>query len=380
VSGSSQIDLTSTSNYSSGIKTRLNAEGVVSGSSQITLTSTQVTNGLGYTPYNSTNPNGYISSYSETDTLATVTARGATSSTTITLTPAATDWNALRVQRSQTTSYVNSAILVESFSNTVTGIGFHISGVIGKKLYMGTDGVLYWDGYVAYHSGNVPTWNQNTTGTASNITAYTINQSVGTSNSPTFSNIYANDWYRNNAVNEGLYNEATNNHWYSENSGRWTAAGTNATYGEISLRYGHQGTYKGSYYWDNSGIGLLNEQGGWSVRCNYGSGYGGTLYGSWTVTGTLTETSSTRYKTNIKTIESGLDKVLQMRGVVYNRKDNGKEEIGVIAEEMNEILPQVIQYNTESEIDSVSYSRIVGVLIEAIKELKQEINELKNNG
>jgi hypothetical protein len=105
-----------------------------------------------------------------------------------------------------------------------------------------------------------------------------------------------------------------------------------------------------------------------------------TNAGSVIITGTLTETSSTRYKTNIKTIESGLDKVLQMRGVVYNRKDNGKEEIGVIAEEMNEILPQVIQYNTESEIDSVSYSRIVGVLIEAIKELKQEINELKNNG
>jgi hypothetical protein len=108
----------------------------------------------------------------------------------------------------------------------------------------------------------------------------------------------------------------------------------------------------------------------------------GTHYfnGNVTIAGTLTETSSTRYKTNIKTIESGLDKVLQMRGVVYNRKDNSKEEIGVIAEEMNEILPQVIQYNTESEIDSVSYSRIVGVLIEAIKELKQEVNELKNNG
>jgi hypothetical protein len=60
VSGSSQIDLTATTNYSTGIKTRLNAEGVVSGSAQISLTSTQVTNGLGYTPYNSTNPSGYI--------------------------------------------------------------------------------------------------------------------------------------------------------------------------------------------------------------------------------------------------------------------------------------------------------------------------------
>jgi len=60
VSGSAQVDLTATTNYSTGIKTRLNAEGVVSGSAQITLTSTQVTNGLGYTPYNATNPSGYI--------------------------------------------------------------------------------------------------------------------------------------------------------------------------------------------------------------------------------------------------------------------------------------------------------------------------------
>ena len=43
--------------------------------------------------------------------------------------------------------------------------------------------------YTIYHSGNVPTWNQNTTGTASNITAYTINQSVGTTNSPSFSGV-----------------------------------------------------------------------------------------------------------------------------------------------------------------------------------------------
>ena len=60
VSGSAQVDLTATTNYSTGIKTRLNAEGVISGSAQITLTSTQVTNGLGFTPYNATNPSGYI--------------------------------------------------------------------------------------------------------------------------------------------------------------------------------------------------------------------------------------------------------------------------------------------------------------------------------
>ena len=96
-----------------------------------------------------------------------------------------------------------------------------------------------------------------------------------------------------------------------------------------------------------------------------------------TVGGTLTENSSLRYKENVETIKYGLDKVLQMRGVTYNKKDNGVKEIGVIAEEIYEILPEVVLKNEEGEIDSVSYGRIVGVLIEAIKEQQKQIEELK---
>jgi hypothetical protein len=98
------------------------------------------------------------------------------------------------------------------------------------------------------------------------------------------------------------------------------------------------------------------------------------------ISGTLTENSSLRYKKEIKTIENGLDKVLRMRGVTYLKKENDIKEVGVIAEEIGEILPDLVKYNTEGQIDSVSYGRITAVLIEAIKELKQEINELKNNG
>jgi hypothetical protein len=71
VSGSSQIDLTATTNYSSGIKTRLNAEGVISGSAQISSA-------------------GFITGYTETDTLATVTGRGASTSTDLTFNGALT--------------------------------------------------------------------------------------------------------------------------------------------------------------------------------------------------------------------------------------------------------------------------------------------------
>jgi hypothetical protein len=98
-----------------------------------------------------------------------------------------------------------------------------------------------------------------------------------------------------------------------------------------------------------------------------------------TFAGTITENSSIRYKDNIETVKYGLDKVLQMRGVTYTKKDTGLKELGLIAEEINEILPEVVLKNEEGEPDSVSYGRITAVLIEAIKDLKKEIEELKSN-
>lgn len=98
-----------------------------------------------------------------------------------------------------------------------------------------------------------------------------------------------------------------------------------------------------------------------------------------TFAGTITENSSIRYKDNIETVKYGLDKVLQMRGVTYTKKDTGLKELGLIAEELNEILPEVVLKNEEGEPDSVSYGRITAVLIEAIKDLKKEIEELKSN-
>ena len=66
-----------------------------------------------------------------------------------------------------------------------------------------------------------------------------------------------------------------------------------------------------------------------------------------------------------------------MRGVTYSKKDTGAKEIGLIAEELNEIIPDLVNKNPEGEPDSVSYGRITAVLIEAIKELRMEIEELK---
>jgi hypothetical protein len=97
------------------------------------------------------------------------------------------------------------------------------------------------------------------------------------------------------------------------------------------------------------------------------------------VNGTITETSSIRYKENIESIKYALDKVLQMRGVTYTRKDSGLKEVGFIAEEIHDIYSDLVVKNEEGLVESVSYGRFTALLIEAIKELKIEIEELKAN-
>ena len=94
--------------------------------------------------------------------------------------------------------------------------------------------------------------------------------------------------------------------------------------------------------------------------------------------GNVTAYSDIRLKTNIETITNALDTVSKMRGVTYERIDNGIKGVGVIAQEMKEVLPEVVmEAASEDEFMSVSYGNIVGVLIEAIKELKAEIEVLK---
>ena len=71
-----------------------------------------------------------------------------------------------------------------------------------------------------------------------------------------------------------------------------------------------------------------------------------------------------------------MDKTLAMRGVTYNRIDDNTVGLGVVAQEIQKILPEVIVVNSDGML-SVAYGNIVGILIEAIKELKTEIDELK---
>jgi hypothetical protein len=93
---------------------------------------------------------------------------------------------------------------------------------------------------------------------------------------------------------------------------------------------------------------------------------------------TVTETSSIALKENFRTINNALDTVLQLTGWIYDRKDGSSiNEAGVVAEEVNKIIPTLVKKDADGNPESVAYTRLTAYLIEAIKELKSEIVSLK---
>jgi hypothetical protein len=104
--------------------------------------------------------------------------------------------------------------------------------------------------------------------------------------------------------------------------------------------------------------------------------------GAATFNNDITAFSDRRLKTDITNIENALPKVMRMQGVHYKRNDieNAKEQIGVIAQDMETIVPEVVlTADDEMQTKSVDYGKLCAVLIESIKELKAEIDELKKN-
>ncbi len=95
----------------------------------------------------------------------------------------------------------------------------------------------------------------------------------------------------------------------------------------------------------------------------------------------VTAFSDVRGKENIVDLDSSLEKIESLRGVRYNLKsDTGKNRIGVIAQEVIDIVPEVVDYNKLEDRYSVSYMSLVPLLIEAVKELSAQVKELKGNG
>jgi hypothetical protein len=102
----------------------------------------------------------------------------------------------------------------------------------------------------------------------------------------------------------------------------------------------------------------------------------GSYTGSFTATGDITAYSDDTLKTNVQVIDGALGKVEAIRGVTFDRISDGSTSTGVIAQELKAVLPEAVHTDAEG-VHSVAYGNITGLLIEAVKELSAQVEELK---
>ena len=170
---------------------------------------------------------------------------------------------------------------------------------------------------------------------------------------------------------------------YHPNTSAWQTLGIknadDSTQCGIEM-FSSQGTRRCIVYGTTDYYGFLTQSAGWSWK--------GDSSGNWTATANVTAYSDVRLKEKVNTIPNALEKVTKLRGVEYTRISTQEREIGVIAQEVKEIVPELVTITdgrTEADPDALQdlhtmkYQNTVGLLIEAIKELKAEVDELKGN-
>jgi len=198
-------------------------------------------------------------------------------------------------------------------------------------------------GTLTYTSGTVSVSNFSattgfTTGTARITNILNTNATTGTliaTNGITAGNInFTGSLYQNGAL-------------YQASSSQWSDFGSNIAF------------TKG-----NVGIGTTSP--------SYKLHVDGDVY----ATGDVTAFSDIRMKKDIMQIEGALDKVSQMRGVYYTNMHNDKRGIGVVAQEAESVIPEVV-HNGSDGFKSVAYGNISGLLIEAINEMQKKLKELE---
>lgn len=157
----------------------------------------------------------------------------------------------------------------------------------------------------------------------------------------------------------------------SDNTSYYVDAASESVLSTLTLMGELNLSASGTNYVDHSGTITFRNQ------ANYVNSATLTTGGDFTASGNVTAYSDARLKDNVETVSNALDLVSAMRGVTYTRKDTGSEGIGVIAQEMLEVIPQVVQQGEDGTL-SVAYGNLVGVLIEAIKDQQSQINALES--
>jgi hypothetical protein len=279
----------------------------------------------------------------------------------------------------------------------------HVSGANGELLRLQASGV--GNNYIAFNSGStrlgyigygsdannslalINGQNQPTYIGANNAVVMTVtgsNVGIGTT-SPTQllevnGNVSASSFI--NSIASLKYNTVST-------YGQWLVSGSKGSYGGI---YDQYSGVNGIMYDSAGNGGIFKEGESWYIYYNTTTdclGVGDSVTNSTYAlyvngkgiysAGDVVAYSDARKKTDIITIDNALDKVKNLRGVYYTKigeEDKGRKT-GVIAQEIKEVLPEVVNHNQETDEYGVAYGNIVGVLIEAVKEQQKQIEDLQ---
>jgi len=146
--------------------------------------------------------------------------------------------------------------------------------------------------------------------------------------------------------------------------------------GVVSATGGTSTNWNTAFGWGNhaeAGYWLLTETGPIQVDSS-----DVTFVGNVIVQGTFTESSSIKFKENITPLEPSLEKVNQLEPVNYNKVGVEVKEIGLIAEQVATLFPEVVTYNNDGEPEGIQYQRLSVILLKAVQELTERVNKLEN--
>ena len=270
-----------------------------------------------------------------------------------------------------TTSGVGStAIGTDALFHNTTGSGVAVGG---SSLYNNTTGTGNTAiGPYALASNTSADWNtaigqqallNNTTGTFNTAGGTTALESNTTGNNNTANGFFALGYNNTGSNNTALgYNAGPDSN--STNLDYATAIGAGAVVSASNSLV--LGGPLGSSSMVKVGVGTATPSHVFTIAQGAGKAIGD---------GWMTY-SSRRWKTNIQTLQDALEKVEQLRGVSYDLKANGKHEVGVIAEEVGAVVPEVVTWEKNgTEAESVDYGRLTALLIEATKQQQQEVRQ-----
>ena len=327
-----------------------NATGTVALTSDIITDNNQIANSA-----------GYITSYTDTNTqLSTADVRG-------------------KISASGNSSY-NSSTGVITSTNTNTQ---NDAAAIRTKIGSGNNGhvpTVGTAGHFLKHDGTfgLPSYTTNTNTNTQN-TAAQIRTKVGTGNSGVVPSIGTAGHFLKHDGTFGIPSYTTNtdtNTTYSAGAGL-DLSGAGAFSIEADLRDGltHVGLNSGDYIqFSNNAWTRTVVNGTERLRVDTS---GIDVSGRIVADSDITAYSDERLKKDIVTIDGALDKTKALRGVEFTRIADNSRSIGVVAQELEAILPELVLTDDEG-MKSVNYAQITGLLIEAVKELSAKVEKLEN--